>query len=229
MATKGRSGKAKGRGDSALRGGTDLDEIQEEELLLIVSGMGTLHEAQGDVPAEYWIGEDCKECVADLQRFLRRDDNLVLAAHRALGSWRVLQQHLLPLLRVCADSDVKLCFSVLKLVVKLTMKPEQLGFRMCDHLKERERKEPDEIVGARLHELRRYHREYKRAFVRSDNMSVIVRLLARPLSVADEVRSEEEGMAIELLFTLILNLMHTSHPDAPPPEPAGEDDSEDEL
>ena len=82
-------------------GGTELEPTDEEELLLIVSGMGTLHEPVGDEPAEYWIGEDCKDCVADLQRYLRRDDPMSMAAHRALGSWRVLQQHLLPLLRVC--------------------------------------------------------------------------------------------------------------------------------
>ena len=79
------------------RGATELDGTDEEELLLIVSGLGTLHDATEDAPAEYWIGEDCKECVSDLQRYLRRDDPLVLATHRALGTWKVLQQHLLPL------------------------------------------------------------------------------------------------------------------------------------
>ena len=116
MATKG-----------ARIGGTELPPNDEEELLLIVSGLGTLHEAVGDEPAEYWIGEDCKECIGDLQRYLRRDDKMSMAAHRALGSWRVLQQHLLPLLKVCSDSDMKLCFNVLKVVVQLTMKTEHLG------------------------------------------------------------------------------------------------------
>ena len=46
-----------------------------------------------------------------------------------------------------------------------------------------------------------------------------MRLLARPLAVAEDVRSEEESMAIELLFALLLNVLHTCHPDEAPPEP----------
>ena len=202
---------------ASQRHGTELDATDEEELLLIVSGMGTFHEAHDDQPAEYWIGEDCKECVADLQRYLRRDDPMVLAAHRALGSWRVLQQHLIPLLRVCSESDPKLCFNVLKVVVKLTMKPEQLAYKMVDHLKEK--KQPDPIIGARMDELRRSHSAYKRAFARSDAMGSVVRLLARPLSLPEDERSDDDAMSIELLFALALNLLHTAHPDEPPPEP----------
>ena len=107
---------------------TDLDQTDEEELLLIVSGMGSLvQSASPDEPAGYMIGADCKECIADLQRYLRRDDPMVMAAHRALGSWRVLQTHLIPLLGCIGSTDTKLTFNVLKVIVKLTMKPEQLG------------------------------------------------------------------------------------------------------
>ena len=68
----------------SARGGTDLEQTDEEELLLIVSGMGTVVQAQGDEPAGYMVGDECKECVGDLQRYLRRDDQMVMAAHRAL-------------------------------------------------------------------------------------------------------------------------------------------------
>ena len=107
----------------AVRGGSDLDIQDEEELLLIVSGIGEHVVAEG----RYMIGTDCKDCVSDLQRYLRRDDPMVMAAHRALGSWRTMQTHLLPLLTAIGDSDAKLTFNVLKVIVKLTMKPEQLG------------------------------------------------------------------------------------------------------
>jgi hypothetical protein len=43
----------------------------------------------------------------------------------------------------------------LQVVVKLTMKPEQLGVKMDDML--RERKFPDPIVGTQLTELQSYH------------------------------------------------------------------------
>merc|ERR1712185_501282 len=109
------------------------------------------------------IGPECKDCVADLQRYLRRDDPMVMAAHRALGSWRVLQTHLLPLLQATGDSDTKLAFNVLKVIVKLTMKPEQLCTRMRDLLAEK--KDPGAEVGAAIDELQRHHRAYKRAFV----------------------------------------------------------------
>ena len=199
-------------------GGTELDVTDEEELLLILAGMGTFHEAPDGAPPEYLIGEECKDCISDLQRYLRRDDPMKLAATRAVGSWRVLQQHLIPLLRVTADSDPKLCFEVLKVVVKLTLKPEDLGYKMVNHLKEK--KQPDPSIGAYLDELRRYHRAYKRAFVRSDAMGSVVRLLARPLSVREDERSEQDSLSIELLFALLLNLLYTAHPDEPPPEPS---------
>ena len=64
----------------AVRGGSDLDIQDEEELLLIVSGIGEHVVAEG----RYMIGTDCKDCVSDLQRYLRRDDPMVMAAHRAL-------------------------------------------------------------------------------------------------------------------------------------------------
>ena len=194
---------------------TDLESTDEEELLLIVSGLVAKIEAPGEEP-RYMIGAESKDCVSDLQRYLRRDDPMVMAAHRALGQWRVVQTHLIPLLKTCRDADTKLAFNVLKVIVKLTMKPEQLANRMIEHLKEK--KLPDPLIGARIDELCRHHRAYKRAFVRGDSMGNLVWLLGRALSVPEDVRSEEESMLIELLLALMLNLLHTSHPDAPPPE-----------
>eukprot|EP00967_Tisochrysis_lutea_P143734 scaffold267356_cov35-Tisochrysis_lutea.AAC.8 len=61
----------------------------------------------------YMVGAECADCLRDMQRYLRRDDQHVLACHRALGAWRVLQMHLLPILRTCKN-DPKLVFDVLK-------------------------------------------------------------------------------------------------------------------
>ena len=107
---------------------SELERIDEEELLLIISGLGMPQEPTPENPEpDYWVSDECRECLSDLQRYLRRDDPMVLAAHRALGSWRVLQTHLIPLLQATGDSDTKLAFNVLKVIVKITMKPEQLG------------------------------------------------------------------------------------------------------
>ena len=210
---------------------SDLPRSDEEELLLIISGMGEHVEAEG----RYMVGPECKDCVADLQRYLRRDDPMVMAAHRALGQWRVLQTHLLPLLQANGDSDSRLTFSVLKVIVKLTMKPEQLGAprphllatactactcmlplscvdltlcvspaaRMRDSLEEK--KSPDPLIGARIDDLQRHHLAYKKAFVHGDAVGMLVSLLGRALSVPDAMRSEDDGMVIELLLALILS------------------------
>ena len=48
-------------------------------------------------------------------------------------------------------------------------------------------------------------------------MAMLVRMLAGPLAKAEGVRTEEESMVIELMLALLLNLLHTRAPDAPPP------------
>ena len=73
-------------------------------------------------------------------------------------------------------------FSVLKIVVKLTMKPEQLGAKMLEQL--REKKNPDSIIGKRMGELWAHHRAYKKEFTKEDTMGTLVRLMARPLAKA---------------------------------------------
>ena len=78
----------------------------------------------------------------DLQRYVRRDDPGSMRTHRALGTGARCG-------RTCCRcrakaNDHKLVFEVLKLVVKLTMKPERLGAR-CWNM--REKKNPDSIIG----------------------------------------------------------------------------------
>ena len=113
-------------------------------------------------------------------------------------------------------SDHKLVFEVLKLVVKLTMKPEQLGVKMMDQL--REKKNPDSVIGKQMGELWAHHRAYKKEFAKADTMGTLVRLMARPLAKAESQRSEEETQTIELVLALLLNLLYTAPPDAKPPE-----------
>ena len=193
---------------------TDLEDDEEEELLLLISGMGMTQQVEGG-GTEYWVGEEVHECVSDLQRYVRRDDPFSMRTHRALGTWRTVQSHLLPMLRAKAN-DHKLVFEVLKLVVKLTMKPEQLGAKMLEKL--RETKNPDSIIGKKMGELWAHHRAYKKEFTKEDTMGTLVRLMARPLAKAEGQRSEEETQTIELVLALLLNLLYTAPPDAKPPE-----------
>ena len=76
---------------------TDLEDDEEEELLLLISGMGMTQQVEGG-GTEYWVGEEVHECVSDLQRYVRRDDPFSMRTHRALGTWRTVQSHLLPML-----------------------------------------------------------------------------------------------------------------------------------
>ena len=203
---------------------TELERIDEEELLLIISGLGMPQEPTPENPEpDYWVSDECRECLSDLQRYLRRDNPNTMAFHRALGGWRVVQAHLLPILAK-SGHDPKLVFSVLKIVVKLTMKPEQLGARMVEHLAEK--KTPDPLVGKQLDELRDHHRAYKRAFLRPiasvpnvNAVGVLVRILSTPVAKPEANRSDEDTMLIELTLALLLNLLHTAPPDAPPPVP----------
>lgn len=191
---------------------SELDPSDEEELLLIIAGMGLPQPAEEDGTVPYWRGEETSDCVSDLQRYLRRDDPYSMATHRALGMWRTMQLHLIPLLRTCTE-EASLVFNVLKLVVKLTMKPEQLGAKIAEHLKDK--KVPDPQMGKYMTELQGYHKEYKKAFLTGDAMGAIVRLLGSCLNEPDHSRSDEQTMIIELILALLLNLLHTSHPDAP--------------
>ena len=90
---------------------SELDKADEEELLLIISGLGMPDEGPN---AEYKIDKECHECVNDLQRYLRRDNPHSMACHRALGKWRVLTKHLCPILQ--RAKDTALIFNVLKVI-----------------------------------------------------------------------------------------------------------------
>jgi hypothetical protein len=70
---------------SVTKSATDLDNDEEEELLLLVSGMGMTQQVEGG-GTEYWVGEDVHDCVSDLQRYVRRDDPFSMKTHRALGT-----------------------------------------------------------------------------------------------------------------------------------------------
>ena len=87
-----------------------------------------------------------------------------------------------------------------------------------DHV--RERKTPDPSFGRQMQELNVYHRAYSDAFSSRENVGVLVRLLALTLNQPEEERDDVSAMVIELVLTLLVNLLHTEPPDAPPPKAA---------
>ena len=67
------------------------------DLLAICTGIGATEKEtlpNGNVKKIITKGDDCEECVHDLQRYLRKDDD-ERSMHRMLGSWRILQNKLL--------------------------------------------------------------------------------------------------------------------------------------
>ena len=77
-------------------GRRELDVAMQNELMLVCSNIGTIHE--GDDGVSFVASPDCVEWIHDLQRAIRRDD----ARHRLvglkLGAWGIVQKKLLPLL-----------------------------------------------------------------------------------------------------------------------------------
>lgn len=85
-----------------------------DELLLVCGVIGTTDSAAGFVPVT-----DCLNWLQDLQRALRRDDDLYRPISLLLAQWNVVEQKLLPLVLNCRyDSDIVL--TVAKILVILT-------------------------------------------------------------------------------------------------------------
>eukprot|EP00943_MAST-04B_sp_MAST-4B-sp1_P004971 g4971.t1 len=167
------------------------------DLLAICTGIGVTEEEHfpdGRTRKVITKGDDCEECIHDLQRYLRRDDG-TKSMHRFLGSagLGVLQNKLLPLITTYHLSDSKLVFSVTKVLVMLTMPPEENG-AMQDI-------EMQDLV------------KYKEAFLSQDVLGIFVSMLEEPLSHDGFDRTDDDNMLIELILTLFRNLLHVPNPE----------------
>jgi timeless len=164
------------------------------DLLAICTGIGATEKEtlpNGNVKKIITKGDDCEECVHDLQRYLRKDDD-ERSMHRMLGSWRILQNKLLPLVTTYHTSDPKLIFSVTKVLVMLTMPPEENGPAVAQEM--------------------RYLVRYKEAFLSNDILAIFVAMLEEPLSHNGFDRTDDDNMLIELVLTLFRNLLHVPNP-----------------
>ena len=162
------------------------------DLLAICTGIGVTEEEifpDGSSRKIITKGDDCEECIHDLQRYLRRDDG-TKSMHRFLGSagLGVLQNKLLPLITTYHLSDKRLVFSVTKVLVMMTMPPEENGVM--------QKAEMRDMI------------KYKEAFLSQDVLGIFVSMLEEPLSHDGFDRTEDDNMLIELLLTLFRNLLH---------------------
>jgi hypothetical protein len=180
-------------GDEDGGGSESLDRAMMNELLLVCSNLGMLRVVnEGEAPV-LMRGEDCAEWVHDLQRVIRRDHAKHKLVAKQLGKWKILQKKLLPLL-VNHQHDWTLVFSILKVLVMLTMKPPRDSTNIAQQLT--------------------YLRDYKHAFLREGVVPILMTILVEPLAKKGSSRSDQDYLSMELVLTLLRNLLAIPNEDA---------------
>jgi len=92
-----------------------VDKNIVDELLLVCSVIGSHDENSGKfVPVT-----DCLQWLQDLQRALRRDDDLFRPISLLVGDWRIVETKLVPLALACRY-DTALLLTICKILVILT-------------------------------------------------------------------------------------------------------------
>lgn len=101
--------------EASLKTRMSVEPAIVDELLLVCGVLGTLDEETGlFVPVE-----DCLQWLQDLQRALRRDDDMYRPISLLLGQWKVVSQKLIPLVLSCRH-DTKMLQTICKILVILT-------------------------------------------------------------------------------------------------------------
>jgi timeless len=207
-----------------------------DELLLVCGVIGTeTINARGD--EELVPVTDCLNWLQDMQRALRRDEDLYRPISLLIGKWKVVEKKLLPLVIACRY-DAAVVLTVVKILVILT-KPisenaKRAGQFVIDRTSSRFKKGGDdkELLIAQQQKIRanaleqaQQLMEYKRLFTfhsshRKNNdgmgkekkigtglLSIFVSLLAEPLSKSGAARTDTDHLTIELVLHLIRNLL----------------------
>ena len=156
--------------------------IQDEDLLISVSGGLGRYDEEANV---YRKDADCLECLKDLQRFLRRDDQYHREVFHRLGQWDLVSTDIVPLI-VHYQDDQDVVYNALKILTFLTM--------------------PIDPTSDHLHVQCRYLKRIKDCFLANDAVAVIVGLLSRPLSRYPRL-SERDILVVQLVLTFIRNLL----------------------
>ena len=188
-----------------------------DELLLVCGVIGT---TTGNSNDELVPVTDCLNWLQDLQRALRRDEDLYRPISLLIGKWKVVEQKLLPLVLTCRY-DTPMVLTIVKILVILT-KPlsentKRAGRMVIDTKKD------DKDVTAQQSKMRENALEqadllldYKKIICHHPShhkdqsnglLSVFVSLLAEPLSKSGASRSDTDHLTIELVLHLFRNLL----------------------
>ena len=201
--------------DPTLLTGTRTDAEKHQSMLLaLCTGLGatTFEEgSDGTRIRSIEMGEDCQACIADIQRYLRRDDSMK-SIFKLLSSWDLVQTRLLPLIYKY-QNDKQLQFSATKLVVMLTMPPEngfsQAASRQASDVVERLRggeRERKALAFLTVPHVR-YLQEMKSSFLPSHVLKCFVDMLTDAWARDGFDRDEHDLRVIELVLSLFRNLL----------------------
>ena len=208
---------SRARNDTSLDRRMMVEKNIVDELLLVCGVIGTTtNEGNELVPVT-----DCLNWLQDLQRALRRDDDLCRPISLLIGKWRVVQQKLLPLVMACRY-DTAIVLTVVKILVILT-KPlsentKRAGRMVIDTSGKASQAIVQEQIKLRENALEQAEllMDYKRAVAHHSShckqegnglLSVFVSLLAEPLSRSGSSRTDADHLTIELVLHLVRNLL----------------------
>jgi timeless len=105
--------------DAALNYRMNVQKNIVDELLLVCGVIGTSVQKDSEGHERLVPVTDCLNWLQDLQRAVRRDDDLYRPISLLLGKWKILQHKLLPLTVSCRY-DTPMVLTVVKILVILT-------------------------------------------------------------------------------------------------------------
>ncbi len=151
------------------------------------------------------------EWLQDMQRALRRDDDATREIACKLGTWKVVETKLVPLLLECRD-DLELVVTLTKIFVMLTM---PLSPYVKKWAQAHANPKPDPELGGGSEGIKRrlaaknqvnHLLAMKRALAKEEVVAVLVATLEEPLS-RGAARTEEDKLVVELVLTLLRNML----------------------
>jgi len=201
-----------------------------DELLLVCGVIGTTTNSGNG--SELVPVTDCLNWLQDLQRALRRDEDLYRPICLLLGKWKIVEHKLLPLVVSCRY-DTPIVLTVLKILVILTKPLSENSQRAGQMIIDTTSAKSDPAVVAQQIKLRQnalsqaeqlmvykrlitfhpsnYEKDKSEGAKGTGILSVFVSLLAEPLSKSGASRTDADHLTIELVLHLIRNLL-SAHP-----------------
>eukprot|EP01117_Protostelium_nocturnum_P008224 TRINITY_DN2936_c0_g1_i3.p1 TRINITY_DN2936_c0_g1~~TRINITY_DN2936_c0_g1_i3.p1 ORF type:complete len:1043 (+),score=305.11 TRINITY_DN2936_c0_g1_i3:160-3288(+) len=159
-----------------------------DRLVALVGGLGDWSQ-QGN-RGIYYKHEECLGCLKHLIRYVKRESmSESKDVMKQLGSWNIVSKDLLPLLISYSNVEFfSLHFEICKLLNLLTLAPDPKSHDIAIQLE--------------------YLQNYKAAFIESeDGMAALISILSECVQKKKRQRTPEEGKLIELILTLIKNLL----------------------